>query len=222
MTRRHLGNGPPPGASEVRDTDGNVVALHGQQESGTYSTKYFDSDGVPLVTVGQLGGGEVGIDIRNSAGRILQRVDNVNGQYAPFALIPLLASGVSAVSSSTGSFRPGTTSASVAELWRADFWSVGNQIEYDLEMYANGGNMSWQIQVYEYHGGTPVTVATGTETTNVQRQATFTIPTTCVTPDGTGIDDVAGRYLTVRVSAVRNSGASTVDIAQNAPLFNHS
>lgn len=221
--RRHLGNGPPPGASEVRDTDGNVVALHGQQESGDYSSKYFDTNGVALVTVGQLGGGEVGIDIRNSAGRILQRVDNVNGQYAPFALIPLLPNGNNGISaSSTGAFRPGTTSASVTELWRADFWSVGNQIEYDLEMYPNSGNMSWQIQVYEYQGGTPITVATGTETTIVQRQATFTIPTTCVTPDGTGVDDVAGRYLTVRVSALRNSGASTVDIAQNAPLFNHS
>ncbi len=123
------------------------------------------------------------------------------------------------VISSTGAFRPGVTNGTMTELYRADFFVIGSQVVYDFTMFPNTSNMSWQIVTYEVSTSNSQVVASGTEASNTQRAGTFTIPPLSLISDGNS--DVAGRYMTVRVQAQRNSGTSTVDIAQNGPLYNH-
>ncbi len=223
---KHLGSGAPHGSNAIYNEAGKLVILHGRQTDGTYGTRYFDpTTGAALVKLGNLGDGSYGIAVMNLAGRVVFRVDGVNGQSAPYLFAPGMPSGLNGVlnTSTPNSFRPGTTSATFVELWRADFFAIGNQVDYDLTMFANSGNMSWQIKSYQYISlsttGTPIVVASGTETTNVQRTGTFTIDPLSLLSDGS--NDVAGRFMTVRVEAKKNSGSFTVDIAQNGPFYNH-
>lgn len=177
-----------------------------------------DQNGFGVVYLGKLTDGTHGISVNDSSGRVLFRVSSERGQVAPFALAAPLPSLDGVVSGTTNSFRPGTSSVAFVELWRSDLFTVGPTVNYDFTMFANGGNMSWQLLCYEYVGGAQTVVASGTETTNVQRQGTFTIPAACLL---SGTDPV-GRYLTIRVQAKRNSGAFTSDVQANAPFYNYS
>jgi hypothetical protein len=179
-----------------------------------------DANGLAVVTLGKQADGTHGIQVANVNGRTLFQVTSENGQTAPYDTLAAQSSVNALLSGSAAQgFRPGTNAGAFTELWRTDFYSNGAQVDYDLTAYANGGNMSWQIVAYEYGGGTPVAVASGTETTNVQRQGTFTISSASLVP-GTGSDQ-AGRYLTIRVQGRLNSGATTADIVLNAPFVNH-
>lgn len=177
----------------------------------------IDTDGNELVRIGKLLDGSFGILITDAEGRALFRVDSVSGQTAPFVHpVPVVAT-TALLSGTTSGFRPGTNSASFVSLWAHEFWSVGDQVDYDLTFYANAGSMDWRITVHEV--GAPAVVAVGpnTETTNVQRAGTLTIPATALV-SGT---DVAGRRMRLDVEVKKNSGTSTVDASLNAPPRNY-
>jgi hypothetical protein len=179
--------------------------------------RLLDSAGNSIVVLGkQDDGASHGISVWNANGRSLMWVTSEQGQRAPVSYAAATPNGSASVA---GSLRPGTSSASFFELWRADLYSIGSLVNYDITAFANGGNMDWRILAYEYYAGTPIVVASGNETTNVQRTGAITIPSTCLNP-GTG-SDPAGRNLTLRVEAKKNSGASTVDIAMSAQFANY-
>jgi len=202
----------------VYDPTGAKVLTVGVEPDGSAGLISRDASSDPLVYVGQLPDGTHGLMVLNANGRVLFKVTSEGGQIAPSpTLAAQSASGYLSGSASQG-FRPGSPLGTYVELWRTDFWSVGSKIDYDLSVYANAGNMTWQILCYEY-GGASSTVAVGptTETTNTQRSGTFTIPTAGLA-NGT---DPAGRNMTIRVQAKINSGATTADVAVNGPFINH-
>jgi hypothetical protein len=178
-----------------------------------------DANGVGIVVLGKQANGHHGIGVYDPSGQTLFLVTSEDGQVAPHGTVPLYWSLNGLLTgSATQSFRPGTNNAAFTELWRGDFWSFGSKVDYDLTVFANGGNMSWQIKCFETGGGTPtVVVGPNTETTNVQRAGTFTIPTAGLV-SGT---DPAGRFMTIRIEARLNSGATTADVTPNTPFTSH-
>lgn len=179
-----------------------------------------DQTGTNLVYLGKQPDGTHGIAVLDQNGRILFKVTAESGQVAPFAFaVPIANGGV--IASTANAFRPGTHFATFTELWRSDFFSVGDQVDYDIETFPNSGNMDWEIVCYEYGGGVPVVVASGNDTATTQHQGTFTIPVAGLSPLATSTD-VAGRFMTIRVLAKQNSGALSVDVSINGPFTNHS
>jgi hypothetical protein len=207
------------GALTIQDAAGNPVVVIGKQADGTYGVRSLDASGRTLVSLGQVPGGAHGIQVANVNGRVLFQVTSENGQAAPYAFVPAITGVNDVISGGASGFRPGTTNAAFTELWRADFYSVGPNVNYDFSFWAAASSMDWRILAFEETTGTPTVVASGTETTNVARQGTFSLPAACLIA-GTGTDPV-GRFMTLRLEAKKNSGASTVDVSQNAPYFNH-
>lgn len=178
-----------------------------------------NQSGVVVMRTGLLPDGTNGIQLYDVNGQTVFKVDDIDGQKFPQASIMPAPDGQAYLSGTTANaFRPGTASATMFELWRADFSSVGSKIDYNLLVFANGGNMTWQIQCCENGGGTLTTVVgPTTETSNANRAGTFTIPTAGLL---SGTDPV-GRQITVRIQAQLNSGATTADVAVNIPFINH-
>jgi hypothetical protein len=179
---------------------------------------FLDQFGNEIVALGRIGTSH-GIGVFDSAGKSLFYVTSEEGQLAPYSFaVPLPNGNNGLLSTQGGAFRLGTTSATMVEMYRADFFSVASTMEYDFNFLPGSAqSMSWQLTCYEY-GGTPQIVASGTEIVNVQRQSSFTLPTAgFITGSGT---TPGGRLMTVRVSAQRNSGTTTVDVMANGPLTN--
>jgi hypothetical protein len=179
----------------------------------------LDANGKSIVVLGLQGDGTHGISVTNANGRTLFKVTSEGGQSAPFVSLPGIGSQALASNTANG-FRPGTTNATMTSLFAFDFWSVGPTISYDFVVFANAGNISWQISCRDFNGGTDqVVVGPNVETTNVERSGTFTIPAAALAP-GTGTDP-AGRRIRMDFLAQRNSGTSTADIALVSPPRNY-
>lgn len=135
---------------------------------------------------------------------------------APPAYIGMTPTAIASVSTS---FRPGTTSASYAEIWVGDFFAVGPDIFWQAWVFPNGGNMDWKITIQEAATGIETDVFTEAGlTSNTTASGVFTIPTACLTPaTDTGI---LGRFYRLRFLAKRNSGAAQVDIAMIGMPYN--
>lgn len=215
-------NGPAQFADALREINRRLDALEGRSGKGVQPIIFDPATGNELIRLGRLDDGTHGLLIKDLAGRTMFKVTAENGQTAPRVGLPIYPNSQAYLTGQTvNAFRPGTNSATMFELWRTDFYSIGPIVSYDLIAFANGGNMTWRILCYEYGGGTPTVVVGPTvETTSVQRQGTFTIPAACLIP-ATG-SDPAGRRMTMRIEAQLNSGAVTADIAVNAPPINYS
>jgi hypothetical protein len=177
-----------------------------------------DANGVGIVVLGKLADGSHGIQVLNANGRTLFKVTSEGGQSAPFVSLPAVGS-QGLLSGSASGFRPGTNSATMVSMWAFDFWAVGPTIAYDFVVYANSGNITWQITCREMGGTDQIVVGPNIETTNVERQGTFTIPAAALAP-GTGTDP-AGRRMRMDFLIQKNSGASTADIALVSPPRNY-
>lgn len=187
-----------------------------------------DANGVGIVVLGRQANGHHGIGLFDTNGQTLLYSTSEDGQTAPWGSIGVQPGGSALVSGTANSFRPGTNAATFTELWRADFYSTGQVVEFDFTVYPNAGNMDWQIKCYQANG-TPTVVGSYTptgggsqswpqnETANTQRSGSFVIPAAGLV-SGT---DPAGRRMTLRVEARKNSGATTIDVAVNAPFLNH-
>jgi hypothetical protein len=204
---------PPSVAAVLRDQERRLRNLENSPQLTNSSvkdgsTKYLDAAGNTVVVEGKIGSA-YGIKITNSNGRVIYQA-TTDGTVLPTQALPMTIS---------GNIRPGTTLATYDELWRSDFYSVGSKVDYDLTAYPNAGNMDFVIYLYE-RGTSPFTAFSVTGlTVNTVYSGTLTINPSALIPS-TGTDP-AGRYMTVRVQAKRNSGASTVDIALNGNFTNH-
>jgi hypothetical protein len=176
-----------------------------------------DSSGNPMVTLGKLDDGTYGMLIQSSTGQTLFKVDSVNGQLAPTAILTPVVSVGALLSGAPNGFRPGTQSATYVSIWAHEFWSVGPKVDFNIVAYANAGDMDWRITAHEV--GAPAVVVWGplNETSNSTRNGTITIPASALL-SGT---DVAGRRMRLDIEAKKNSGPSTVDISLNNPPRNY-
>ena len=204
---------PPNIAAVLRDYERRIRNLENSPQLTQASIKdgtltVLDAAGNTVVMEGKIGSA-YGIKILNSNGRTIYQATN-DGVVLPVQALPMTIS---------GNIRPGTNSASFDELWRSDFYSVGSKVDYDFTAFPNAGNMDWIVYLYE-KTTLPFTALTVTSlAANTQYAGTLTInPSSLIAGTGT---DPAGRYMTVRVQAKKNSGASTVDIALNGNFVNH-
>jgi hypothetical protein len=191
-----------------------------QNGSLSFTTAGTDPDeaGDVLVRLGTLDDSTHGIEIRNGNGRTLFKVTSEDGQVAPFVNAVPVSSVGALVSGLTNGFRPGTNSASFVSLWAHEFWSVGDQIDYNIVAWPNAGNMDWQITMHEIGASAVVAIGPNNETSNISRSGTFTIPTSALV-SGT---DVSGRQMRMDIEARKNSGPTTVDVSQNEAPRNYS
>jgi hypothetical protein len=180
--------------------------------------KLLDANGNAIVVLGQQANGHHGIAVQDVNGQQVFTVTSEDGQLFPRALIPVTNTTSCLLSGNAAQgFRPGTSSASFLPLWIGRFSSVGPIVDYDLECYANGGNMSWQITCNEFGMSDVVVVGPNTETTNVQRTGTFTLGASNILSGS----DPAGRQMVFKVFARINSGATTADVTLNNVPTNH-
>ena len=204
---------PPNIAAVLRDQDRRIRNLENSPNLTNSSIKdgtlaVLDSGGNTMVRLGKVDS-SYGIKVTTPTGAVV---------------FEKLASGLtfprqSLAMTISGNIRPGTTSAAYDELWRADFDSIGPSVNYDLTAFPNAGNMDFVILLYE-KTTSPYTAFTVTAlTANTQYSGTLTLNSASFIA-GTGTDP-AGRHMTLRIQAKRNSGASTVDVALNGNFVNY-
>ncbi len=175
----------------------------------------LDGDGNAIIRLGKLSDTAYGIVVVSGENRqVFAAGPGIS--TAPPGIVPMVVS-TSAIVGGT-SFRPGTNSASLTEIWKGEFFSVGPDVFWTVTIFPNAGNMDFRVTIQEEGGGPEQTVWNETGTTaNSVRSATFAIPTSCLVP-ATGTD-VLGRFFLIRMLAKKNSGPASVDIAiQRHPL----
>lgn len=175
-------------------------------EQGTITIR--DAAGAARVVLGLQADGSYGITVQNSTGRKVLTVGNT-GMTGPRHSAAFFQS----ASSFPLTGATGTTSATMAELLRADMWSTSPTV--NVQVYTNingGGTGEWELTVIEPGASTPAVLDTWT--TIGPNGGTYTVPSSCLVA-GSGTDPVA-RTLTFRVNGRRTSGVGTVYVA---PIF---
>jgi len=202
----------------MKEMDRRVSELEGGSLVGVTLQSKDPATGTPLVYAGTLPDGTHGFQVNDINGRIVFKVSAEHGQVAPLQLIPTTTGTAAVLSGTPGTgFRPGTAQTSFQTLHVCEFWSVGALVDWNLTAYANSNTMQWRITCREIGGTDQVVVGPNTETTNVQRAGTFTIPAAALV-SGT---DPTGRHMRMDIQALWQSGlAGTVDIVLNNPPIN--
>ncbi len=197
----------------VRDTEQSANTQYASIREGALTI--LDGDGNVVITLGKVATDKYGIVIYSLEGRQVFAA-GPGLSPAPPDIVPMIALGQV---SSAGTFRPGTTSGTLTELWRGHFFSTAPDIFWPIVVAPNGSTMEIAVTIQQ-EGGTEINVYSEAAITGAtaNRSGTFAIPTTCLVP-GTGTD-VLGRFFFFRYYARRTAGATTVDIGQQYPPTN--
>lgn len=204
---------PPNIAAIIRDQERRIRNLENSPQLTQASIKegtltVLDGSSNPAVQLGKVDG-SYGIKVTTPSGAVVYE-KLASGLTFPRQALAMTIS---------GNVRPGTTSATYDELWRADFDSIGPSVSYDITAFANAGNMDLVILLYERTTSPYTALTISGIAANTQYSGTLTLNSASFIA-GTGTDP-AGRHMTLRVQAKRNSGASTVDVALNGNFVNY-